>query len=81
MKELRTHWPFIQLRFHCSKQQELTYHVTTVTNSSGEDAVQYFSGQIVGKWEHQKDEDRLYDNVAFVLNLHITLHTAVFASV
>ena len=45
MKELKTHVPFTQLRFHCNKQQGRTFHVTTVTNSSGEAAVQYFSGQ------------------------------------
>ena len=45
MKDLRSHLPFTQLRFHCSKQQGRTFHVTTVTNSSGEAVVQYFSGQ------------------------------------
>ena len=46
--------PFIQLRFHCNKQQGLTYHVTTVTNISGEAAVQYFSGQIVANGNTKK---------------------------
>ena len=45
MKELRTHLSFTQLRFHCSKQQGRTFHVTTVANSTGEAVVQYFSGQ------------------------------------
>ena len=45
MNELRTHLPFTQLRFHCSKQLGRTFHVTTVTNSTGEAVVQYFSGQ------------------------------------
>ena len=45
MKELRTHLPFTQLRFHCSKHQGRTFHVTTAANSSGEAVVQYFSGQ------------------------------------
>ena len=45
MKELSTHLPFTQLRFHCSKHQGRTLHVTTAANSSGEAAVQYFSGQ------------------------------------
>ena len=45
MKELRTHLSFTQLRFHCSKQQGRTFHVTTVNNSSGEAVVKYFSGQ------------------------------------
>ena len=45
MKELRTHLSFTQLRFHCNKQQGRTFHVTTAANSSGEDVVQYFSGQ------------------------------------
>ncbi|XP_020626590.1 uncharacterized protein LOC110063935 [Orbicella faveolata] len=45
MNELRTHLSFNQLRFHCSKQQGRTFHVTTVANSTGEAVVQYFSGQ------------------------------------
>ena len=45
MNELRTHLSFTQLRFHCSKQQGRTFHVTTVANSTGEAVVRYFSGQ------------------------------------
>ncbi|KAL9963782.1 hypothetical protein ACROYT_G027322 [Oculina patagonica] len=46
MNELRTHFPFTQLRFHCSKQHHgRTFHVTTAANSTGEAVVQYFSGQ------------------------------------
>ena len=45
MNELRTHLPFTQLRFHCSKQQGRTFHVTTAANTTGEAVVQYFSGQ------------------------------------
>ena len=45
MNELRTHLSFTQLRFHCSKQQGRTFHVTTVADSTGEAVVQYFSGQ------------------------------------
>ena len=45
MNELRTHMFFTQLRFHCSKQQGRTFHVTTVANNTGEAVVQYFSGQ------------------------------------
>ena len=45
MNELRTHLSFTQLRFHCSKQQGRTFHVTSVANSTGEAVVQYFSGQ------------------------------------
>ena len=45
MKELRTHLPFTQLRFHCNKHQGRTFHVATAANSSGEAVVQYFSGQ------------------------------------
>ena len=45
MNELRTHLSFSQLRFHCSKQQGRTFHVTTTANSTGEAVVQYFSGQ------------------------------------
>ena len=46
MKELRTLLNFTQLRFHCKKQNPgRTFHIATVKNSSGEDVVQYFSGQ------------------------------------
>ena len=45
MNELRTHLSFTQIRFHCSKRQGRTFHVTTVANSTGEAVVQYFSGQ------------------------------------
>ena len=45
MTELRSHLPFTQLRFYCSKQHGRTFHVTTVANSTGEAVVQYFSGQ------------------------------------
>ena len=45
MNELRTHLSFTQLRFHCSKNNGSTFHVTTVANSTGEAVVQYFSGQ------------------------------------
>ena len=43
--ELRKHLQFTQLRFHCGKQYARILHVMTVTNSTGEDVVQYFSGQ------------------------------------
>ena len=45
LNELRSHLSFTQLRFHCSKKQGRTFHVTTAANSSGEAVVQYFSGQ------------------------------------
>ncbi|XP_078380505.1 uncharacterized protein LOC144663432 isoform X2 [Oculina patagonica] len=46
MKELRTHLPFTQLRFLCSKQHHgRTFHITTAANSTGEAVVQYLSGQ------------------------------------
>ena len=45
LNELRRHLSFTQLRFHCSKRQGRTFHVTTAANSSGEAVVQYFSGQ------------------------------------
>ena len=45
MKELRGHLRFTQMRFHCSKQQGRTFHVTTAANSSGEAVVEYFSNQ------------------------------------
>ena len=44
MNELRTHMSFTQLRFHCTKKYGRTFHVTTAANSTGEAAVQYFSG-------------------------------------
>ena len=45
MKELRKYVSFTQLRFHCSKHQGRTFHVTTAANSTGKAVVQYFSGQ------------------------------------
>ena len=45
MNELRTHLSFTQLRFHCTKNNGRTFHVTTVANTTGEAVVQYFSGQ------------------------------------
>lgn len=63
MKELRTHLSFTQLRFHCSKQQGRTFHVTTAANNSGEAVVRYFSGQTddqpaaCGSFVRIKDDD------------------------
>ena len=45
INELRTHLSFTHLRFHCFKKYGRTFHVTTAANSSGENVVQYFSGQ------------------------------------
>ena len=45
MNELRTHLSFTQLRFHCSKNNGSTFHVTTAANSTGEAVVKYLSGQ------------------------------------
>ena len=45
MKELITHMSFTQIRFHCSKQLERMFHVTTAANRSGEAVVQCFSSQ------------------------------------
>ena len=45
MNELRTHLSFTQLRFHCSKNNGRTFHVTTAANSTGEAVVKYLSGQ------------------------------------
>ena len=45
MTELRARLKFIQMRFHCSKEQGRTFHVITAANSTGEAVVQYFSGQ------------------------------------
>ena len=39
MNELRTHLSFTQLRFHCSKNNGRTFHVTTANNSAGEAVV------------------------------------------
>ena len=69
MIRLRAHLPFTQLRFHCSKQQGRTFHVTTVTNSSGEAVVQYFSGQTdvhpdaCGSFVTMDDDDSLMSEV------------------
>ena len=49
LKELRTHLSFTQLRFHCNKQLGRTFHVTTITNSTGEAVVQYYSSQTNAK--------------------------------
>ena len=63
MKELRTHLSFTQLRFHCSKKQGRTFHVTTATNSTGEAVVQYFSDQTgvqpfaCGSFARMKDDN------------------------
>ena len=35
---------FTQMRFHCSKRQGRTFHVTTAANNTGEAVVQYFCG-------------------------------------
>ena len=43
LKELRSNLSFTGLRFHCSKKQGRTFHVTTVINSTP--VVQYSSGQ------------------------------------
>ena len=65
MLELRTHLSFTQMRFHCSKQQRRTFHVTTVANSSGEAVVQYLSGQTnvqpdaCGSFVKMDDDDSL----------------------
>ena len=45
MTHLRARLNFIQMRFHCSKEQGRTFHVITAANSTGEAVVQYFSGQ------------------------------------
>ncbi|XP_068716449.1 uncharacterized protein [Montipora capricornis] len=44
-KELFAHLPFRQIRFYCSKKGGRIFHVGTVTNSSGESVVRYFTGQ------------------------------------
>ena len=45
MNELRIHLSFSQLRFHCSKNNGRSFHVTTAANSTGEAVVHYFIGQ------------------------------------
>ena len=45
INDLRKHLPFTQMRFYCSKPQGRTFHVATVTNSSREAVIQYFTGQ------------------------------------
>ncbi|KAL9963774.1 hypothetical protein ACROYT_G027314 [Oculina patagonica] len=65
MIKLKTVVPFTQLRFHCSKQQGRTFHVTTAANSAGEAVVQYFSGQTdvqpdaCGSFVRMDDDDSL----------------------
>lgn len=60
---LMTLMPFTQLRFHCSKQQGRTFHVTTAANSSGKAVVQYLSGQTndkpdsCGSFVRMEDDD------------------------
>jgi len=49
LKELRTHLSFTQLRFYCNKRLGRTFHVATITNSSGTAVVQYFSRQTDAK--------------------------------
>ena len=44
LKELRWHLSFTQSRLYCSKKQGRKFHVTTVSNSTGEAVVEYFSG-------------------------------------
>ena len=114
MKELRTHLPFTQIRFHCKKRGGRTFHITTAANSKGEAVVQYLSGQtdvqpvscgsfvimsddnsrlarachkwgyksgsyFIGKWGHQRDQDRLYNHPAFVgYAYHWLLHPSRF---
>ncbi|XP_078380507.1 uncharacterized protein LOC144663434 isoform X1 [Oculina patagonica] len=70
MKELRTHLPFTQLRFHCSKQHHgRTFHVTTAANSTGEAVVQYLSGQTdvqpdaCGSFVRMEDDDSVLAGV------------------
>ena len=43
--DLRKHLPFTQMRFYCSKIGGRAFHVVTVTNSTGEAVIQYFTGQ------------------------------------
>ncbi|XP_068669916.1 uncharacterized protein [Montipora foliosa] len=44
-KELFAHLSFRQIRFYCGKKGGRIFHVGTVTNSSGESVVRYFTGQ------------------------------------
>ncbi len=69
MIKLKTIVPFTQTRFHCSKQQGRTFHVTTAANSTGEAVVQYFSGQTdvkpdaCGSFVRMDDDDSLLAGV------------------
>ena len=45
MNELRSVLSLTQLRFHCSKKNGRTFHVTTADNNAGEAVVQYSGGQ------------------------------------
>ena len=45
MSQLRAYINFTQIRFHCSKEKETTFHVRTTLNNKGTEAVRYFSGE------------------------------------
>ena len=44
--ELQKHLAFKELRFHCYKPGARTFHVVTITNSTGESVIHYFTGQV-----------------------------------
>ena len=43
--ELRKHFAFKQLRFHCYKPGVRTFHIVTIANSTGEWVIRYFTRQ------------------------------------
>lgn len=49
LRKLKDHLSYTQVRFHCSKQQGRTFHVTTVANSTGEAVVEYISNGVIDK--------------------------------
>ena len=63
LKKLRSHLPFTQLRFHCSKKLGRTFHVTTVANDTGEAVIQYFTNltdvlpESCGSFERMSDDN------------------------
>ncbi|XP_068761421.1 uncharacterized protein [Montipora capricornis] len=47
LNELRKFLAFTQMRFHCHKPGNRTFHVATIINSTGEAVIQFFTGQTI----------------------------------
>ena len=63
LKEIRSHYRFTQLRFHCSKKLGRTFHVATVANDTGEAVIQYFTNmtdvfpESCGSFQRMRDDN------------------------